>query len=79
MFEDTANQDAKYKNKKAIFYAGIITFVIAALYLYLIRHNIYRFGGVKKDTAPAAEFIKDVTQKINSDIKKGNEIIDNKK
>ncbi len=79
MFEDSANNDASYKKKKALLYAGIITFIIAILYIFLIRNNIYQFGGVKKDVKPAAEFIKEVFHKVNTDIETGNKIIDNKK
>jgi hypothetical protein len=79
MFEFEKNLNPKDKKRKALILAGLITFIIAMLYVVLHKGKLYDFNGVGKDIAPVSSFIKDASVTVSEDISNGTEVINKNK
>lgn len=68
MIENKNLENIKYKKRKALKYAILITILIASLYIFLPKQDLYQFKGFSKDVTPVASFIKDVSNEIPKDM-----------
>ena len=78
MFEGETKLQNRTKKRKALLYAGLVTFVIALLYVILMRDNLYKFKGNTVDVGSVLSSVKDVSKNIGEDIHKGKEVINKK-
>lgn len=78
MFGAETKLQNKAKNRKALLYAVIVTFIIAALYVILMRNNLYKFKGDTTNISSIFASVKNASKDISQDISKGTKVIKNK-
>lgn len=78
MFGEETKLQNKAKKRKALLYAVLVTFIIAVLYVVLMRGSLYKFKGDTTNVASIFSSIKDTSKNISENVNKGVKVIKNK-